>query len=211
MAGTRWTYTEDAILKQHYATMPMPELLNLLPKRTEKSIWSRAKELKIKRGKALLIQYAKAVQQHPNVIKSRFQKGLQPWNTNKKGVVGLHPNTAKNHFKKGQLPHNTLTDGAISCRADKNGCNYKFIRIGLANWQPYHRYIWIQHNGPIPEGYIVRFINGNTLDCRIENLELIPRALHSIMNKFGVPRELAEVINLTTQIKQKIKEYEKQN
>lgn len=35
------------------------------------------------------------------------------------------------------------------------------------------------HNGVIPNGYVVRFKNGNTIDCRIDNLELVSRAEHA--------------------------------
>lgn len=38
-----------------------------------------------------------------------------------------------------------------------------------------HRHIWEKEFGPIPQGYILRFINGNSLDCRLDNLQLVTR------------------------------------
>ena len=35
-----------------------------------------------------------------------------------------------------------------------------------------HRAVWIDNNGPIPDGAVVHHINGNPSDNRIENLEL---------------------------------------
>lgn len=32
-------------------------------------------------------------------------------------------------------------------------------------------YVWEKHNGPIPRKHVVRFVNGDKRDARIENLE----------------------------------------
>jgi hypothetical protein len=36
-----------------------------------------------------------------------------------------------------------------------------------------HHAIWEEHNGPVPPGYKVCFIDGNHLNCAIDNLELL--------------------------------------
>ena len=36
-----------------------------------------------------------------------------------------------------------------------------------------HRYVWTQHNGPIPDDMSIHHINGIKTDNRIENLKLI--------------------------------------
>ena len=36
-----------------------------------------------------------------------------------------------------------------------------------------HHYVWEKHHGPIPPNHIVRIVNGNRQDCRIENLEFM--------------------------------------
>ncbi len=41
-----------------------------------------------------------------------------------------------------------------------------------------HRLVWEQHDGAIPEGWIVHHLNGCTQDNRIENLLALPRKNH---------------------------------
>jgi predicted DNA-binding protein YlxM (UPF0122 family) len=41
-----------------------------------------------------------------------------------------------------------------------------------------HRVIWEQYFGKIPEGYEIHHKNGNKLDNRIENLELVKKGQH---------------------------------
>lgn len=56
---------------------------------------------------------------------------------------------------------------------------YEYIKVStddngfLNQWDRKCRIVWRQHFGDIPEGYKVVFLNGDTLDCRIENLACI--------------------------------------
>lgn len=104
----------------------------------------------------------------------QFKKGLNPWNAGRKGIR-VSP---KSEYKKGNKPANTAYDGAITIRNDwddRMGVRrqYKYIRMSKSNWKLYHRHVWEQHNGPIPKRHAVRFIDGDTLNCDISNLECI--------------------------------------
>lgn len=107
--------------------------------------------------------------------------------------------TKATRFQKGHLPHNTRHDHAISDRKDKNGRVYRYIRIGLSKWIPYHRYLWEKYNGEIPKGYNVQFKDGNTLNCTIENLYLISRT-EQLKNENSLharyPEEIQKLIQL---------------
>lgn len=45
---------------------------------------------------------------------------------------------------------------------------------------------WEKHNGPVPKGKIVIFLDGNVLNTEIENLMLIERKVHVRMNQLGL-------------------------
>ena len=45
-----------------------------------------------------------------------------------------------------------------------------------------HRVIWIEHNGPIPDGLEIHHKNGDWTDNRIENMELLSKAEHMRMH-----------------------------
>jgi hypothetical protein len=134
---------------------------------------------------------------------TRFKKGLTPWNKGKHFNSGGR--SVHTRFKPGALPHNTRQDGDISERTDKNGKPYLYIRVELNKWKELHRYNWEQVRGPVPPGHILRFLNGDTRDCRVENLELISRKDNMRLNTIHrYPEEVKVVIRLTTKLKRKI-------
>lgn len=110
----------------------------------------------------------------------KFVKGMVPWNKGLrlKGVI-----FNDTQFKKGHKPKNTKPDWFVTVRKDKNGNFYKFIKVpGRRNFTYLHRWIWEMEHGEIPRGYVVRFKDGDTLNCIIENLELITRSEHMVLN-----------------------------
>jgi len=56
-------------------------------------------------------------------------------------------------------------------------------------WVLYHRHVWEQANGPIPDNYCIRFKDGDKMNCNISNLELsfladhIDRSKRAIISK----------------------------
>lgn len=107
--------------------------------------------------------------------KSIFVAGHTPWNKNLKGIH-LSPST---EFKKGMVSNKLLPLGTITKRRGKGGTIRQFIKIAEPNkWILYAEYLWINHNGNIPKGFVIHHINKNPLDDRIENLCLLTRAAH---------------------------------
>lgn len=135
----------------------------------------------------------------------KLSTGKVPPNKGMKGVH--HPGSEKAWFKKGQKAHNARNDGDVSIRKDKSGKPYVFIRIAPNLWIHEHRLVWIKHNGPVPEGYLIRHLNNDSTDNRIENLAVITKYENRVLNNETV-RQTDEYIArmLATRIRKVDKE-----
>lgn len=107
-------------------------------------------------------------------ITGRFEKGHIPANKGLKGYC--HPACKKTQFKKGHTPvcHRPIGSERID---SKDG--YILVKVAEPNkWELKHRIVWEENNGPIPEGYIIIFKDGNKTNVNIDNLALVSRAEH---------------------------------
>ena len=107
----------------------------------------------------------------------------------------------KTSFKKGQSPANCKP--LYSERISKDG----YIEVKVPEKNPHtgaethyrlkHRWLWESHHGPVPDGHILHFIDGNKQNCALENLEVIHRGVNAILNTRGhssVPDELRPAV-----------------
>lgn len=112
----------------------------------------------------------------------RFGEGHQAWNKGLKIDTG--PNSGS--FKKGQLPHNYKPVG--SERIHSNGYKErKMTDTGYPpdDWVAIHRLLWEEYNGPIQKNHFVNFIDGDKTNVVIENLIMVSRGEHAVINKQG--------------------------
>ena len=99
-----------------------------------------------------------------------FEKGSRPWNTGTKGLTSAN----KTSFQKGRPTWNAKPIGYERI-CSKDG--YILIKTAEPSvFELKHRMVWEKDKGPIPEGYVVAFINQDKTDCRIENLILMSKA-----------------------------------
>lgn len=120
----------------------------------------------------------------------QFEKGGEPANKGKRcapGKGGNHPNARRTQFKSGGVPHTYR--GAGHERIDgKDG--YVVMIIDEQNpWtgaptRPVlkHRYLWEQANGPLPDGYCLKCLDGDKANTDLSNWEAIPRAMLPRLN-----------------------------
>ena len=146
---------------------------------------------------------------------SRFQPGHQSWMTGRKGIR----QSPRTEFKPGQKPANWKPVGSL--RVIKDELN-QYLQIKLTDtgctpkdWVMYHRHVWQQAHGPIPEGHCVAFLPGRfSLDpdkITPDALELVtPAEIMRRNNFYKYGPEVAAVVQLrgaiTRQINQRAKE-----
>ena len=143
----------------------------------------------------------------------RFKKGHEPLNKGKKWDEFMSPEaqeaSKKTQFKKGQIPHNGGAPvGELRIRYDhkrRNGNKYYWQKVAQPNvWRMKHIIEWEEHNGEVPEGCMICFADGDTLNWHIENLILTTRAQNAVKNRWGIKGhdvESAKTANLIADLK----------
>lgn len=149
----------------------------------------------------------------------QFIKGQAPNNKGKQ--MPFHPNSAATRFKSGTIPPNVLP--MWSERIGKDG--YIEMKVPLVNphtghktrFMHKHRYLWEEANGPLPEGMVVKFKDGDRTNCDLGNLEAIPRAILPRLNgRFGrdydsAPAELKPAIMAVAKLEHEARTIQKKS
>ena len=117
-----------------------------------------------------------------------YQKGHPPGNKGKKVSEFCSQEAiekmSRHWFKKGEPASNVCPIGEIRVNSDGYKLRKKQMDGSLwERWEFLHRAVWVEHNGPIPEGMFVSFKDGNKLNCNIDNLMLITSSENAVMNK----------------------------
>lgn len=149
-------------------------------------------------------------------IQYRFKPGHTPYNKGKKinHTEKAKAAMANTQFKPGQAPHNAYPNGTEAIWTDhKTGRQYWKIKIaGFPKMLYKHVYIYLQHYGEVPSGHIIRFKDGNTLNCVIDNLEAITRSENMKRNSIvRYPSELRQIMHLQNKLIKAIHQHEKQD
>ncbi|MCF6368316.1 HNH endonuclease signature motif containing protein [Rhizobium halophilum] len=132
----------------------------------------------------------------------RFEKGRPSPNKGKRcppGTGGRHPNARKTQFKKGQVPHNAAGPGH-EWLDQQSG--YIVMLVDEPNpWKPdqktrpvhKHRWLWEKANGPVPEGQVLKCLDGDKANCDPSNWQPVPREILPHLNgRFGMGYDQAE-------------------
>lgn len=111
----------------------------------------------------------------------RFQKGNEPYNKGRKGVCAA--GCEKTWFQKGRKPINYRPVG--SERVNQDG--YVEVKVADPNkWRLKHRVVWETVHGKIPNGCIIIFKDNNKRNVNRDNLLLIKRDAHAVLNCTGL-------------------------
>lgn len=174
-------------------------------------IYSTAKRYNVKKSPEFLASTDSGRIQRGRSLspETRFKKGTPSPRKGKKMSFSSEEKKSKSaacRWKKGNIPPNIAQAGEIRFRP---GFGYYYVKISDNNWELYHRWLWEQHNGPIPPKMVVCHIDGNVHNKDISNLKLISMTENAIRNKSKLyTEENSETLVLMSKIKKKIKTIE---
>lgn len=146
-----------------------------------------AKAVSERFGIEFSVSQCRAYKKNHNIVSGldcRFKKGDAPANKGKKISPGLYEKIRATMFQKGNVPENRLevgeythtTEGYLIQKVKEQGTQrerFEFV----------HRKVWEEHNGPVPAGKMVSFLDGNKDNCAIENLVLIDNRENLELNR----------------------------
>jgi len=180
-----WTEAENELIRLHYPNKKTDDIVCFFTDRTARVIQQHAAAIGIKKSDAFMKSPLSGRISKDNDIgvSTRFSPLMPGWNKGKKQSDYMSAeaiaNTAKTRFKKGQDPHNTqpigyervTVDGYVEVKVrhlkDGDGKN--------KNFELKQRLIWEKKNGPIPDGGIIEFLDGDKLNFEDSNLVLRTR------------------------------------
>ena len=144
-----------------------------------------------------------------------FKKGMAAFNKGRSIEQWMGKDQRENmratQFKQGRLPWNTRQKFEISKRQKKGEKPYLVIFLAANRPKYLHRFIWEQAHGPIPKGFNIVFKDSNTLNCNLDNLEIISNAdliIRNSAHRFG--HEIFKIIQLRGALNRQINKRLKQ-
>lgn len=201
MNGKPWRDTAIYCLKKLYPDYTAAEIARKLG-RTEASIHAMAHKLDLQKSETFKRSSKSGRLDGTVGAASRFPKGHVPASAGTKGIYGVHPGCRATQFKKGRKAQEARNYVPIgSERITRDGYIERKVTddpslVPARRWTPVHRIVWQEAIGPIPPGHILRFINGDKADTRLENLELLTLAENARRNVSAMPKEIMDLHRL---------------
>lgn len=154
-----------------------------------------AERVNAKFGTSFTVRSMKSFRQRHGIksgVTGWYQKGHPPGTKGKtleeicKGDPDKLARVRATQYSKGHRPQNELPLGTITKTSDGYVIRKKAMKGKFADrWEFMHIVTWEEHNGPVPEGYIVMFLDNNKENYDISNLICVPRAIIGAMAKKG--------------------------
>lgn len=203
-----WTEAELELLRRNYPDSRTEDLAAVLG-RSLTTVYQKAIKLGLRKSDAYLASPAACrLRRGDNVgAEHRFKKGQVPPNKGLRRPGWAPGDMAKTQFKKGRPANEARNYVPIgSYRLSKDGYLERKVTddpsfVPARRWVAVHRLVWIEANGPIPDGHVVVFKPGRRTtveaDITLDALELITRqALMARNTVHNLPPELASVVQL---------------
>jgi hypothetical protein len=212
----RFTPAEIDLIRRLYPEGDTNELARTLG-RSVSSIYTVISRLGLKKSEAWR---AEELQRQGGRLRkqgkaTRFPKGHVPANKGKRRPGYAVGRMAETQFKKG---HRTGRSAELyqpigTERVTRDGYRQRKVNDDLpfqARWKLVQRIVWEEHHGPIPEGMVIAFRDGDKLNCAIENLDLITLAELMARNTFhNYPEPLKAMIHTMAGFRRRLNNYAK--
>lgn len=208
MTRRQWTPAEDAVVVARYPHEPTQVIADALG-RTVSTVYQRAARIGLKKSEAYLASPAACRTTGRQGMGTRFEKGHQAWNKGTSFHAGGR--SIETRFKKGERRGVAarLYQPIGTERLSKDGYRERKVNDDLplqARWRAVHLVLWEAANGPVPQGHVVVFVNGDKTDIRLDNLALVSR--RDLMRRNSVhnlPQPLAQTIQLLGALRRQIR------
>ena len=186
----KWTKEEEQLLKEN-AYMPMRELVYLLPDRNRKTIYWKLSVLGINRqtykryskeednyifdnyktkGNRAIAKVLKRTEK--SIAKRMIVLGISRTSEDLKNLA----KTNKGCYKKGEVSNLAYLDGTLHLHYDIKRDEYYYKIKHNGEMVRYSRYLYeVFHNVKLTSKDIIRHKDGNALNIKIDNLELVDR------------------------------------
>lgn len=169
-----WTERQMAYLRQHYADERAEDIAAKV-NHSVRSIWQKAKQMGLAKLPEFFARCGRKVANTEGARRNRFTPGMTPANKGRRQADFMTAEgiaaSSRTRFKPGNRPHNQREIGTERTHAD----GYVYLRIE-SGCVLKHRHVWEQTHGPVPDGYVIVFIDGNRQNCSLDNLQLLSRA-----------------------------------
>lgn len=169
-----WTKRQLSYLAQHYADQLAEDIARRV-KHSVGSVYQKARQMRLSKSPEFLARCGRKAADSDGARRNRFTPGMTPANKGRRqseymSAEGIAASSLT-RFKAGHRPHNQREVGTECVHSD----GYVYLRIE-SGCVPKHRHVWEQAHGPVPDGHVVAFRDGNRQNCSLDNLQLISRA-----------------------------------
>jgi hypothetical protein len=207
--GRPWARWQLALLRRRYADTDTGTLAGLLGV-ARRAVYERAQALGLRKSRAFLASEASGRLRRQDArigLSTQFQPGQVPHNKGLRRPGWAVGRMRETQFKRGEPSRRWDPElycvGALRITTDGN-LEMK-VRPGARAWVTLARWVWEQAHGPIPRGRVVRPVNGDPHDTRLDNLRLATRGeLMRENTRHNLPPALNQVIGLRAALMRKI-------
>lgn len=180
MTRKSWTAVDISLLKRLYPDEPTAQVAKLLGVSAE-ATYHKAKRLGLKKSAAYLAspESCRLRRGDGTGAGTRFRPGNKPWNKGTHFKAGGRSEEAR--FQPGNRSGRALEiyQPIGAERLSKEGYLQRKVNDALprqSRWRAVHLLLWESVHGPLPEGCVVIFRDGDKRHITQDNLECVTRA-----------------------------------